>query len=313
MKSRSDRSGLEAALRRCGSITRRQARNFYYGLKLAPESKRSALYVLYAWMREADDIVDLHVRRDGATAQGELSEFAEHTRQALRGEMPTVEREHLWRGLEFLRRQFLVNEKHFQSMIQGQVRDLEHVGFEHFDDLREYCELVASSVGLLCVQIWGSRQEGAAAFAVDRGIALQLTNVLRDYAEDYDRGRIYLPAEDFHTHVITPQILRVWSEPARCARFVAAQVARARDYYTRSAALEEQIEPDCRPVLEAMTTIYSSLLERVAADPRRAMSGRRVRLSPWRKLVIAGRAARAAKQARTIAGVSSSRAAEHRA
>jgi len=312
VSSDADQADLDAALRRCGRIARRRARNFYYGLKLAPEPKRSALYVLYAWMREADDIVDQHLGNDGQRVASRLLEFAERTCRALEGSWEKDGREHLWQGLRFLRERFGVAEQHFQSMIDGQLRDIEHGEFETFDDLRRYCEMVASSVGLLCVQIWGANDARAAILAIDRGIAFQLTNILRDYAEDDDLGRVYLPSEDFRRHAITPQVLRAWSEPARCGRFMDEQIARARSFYAQSRDLENMIEPDCRPVLEAMTMIYSSLLEKVAGDPERAISGHRVRLSPWRKFAIAARAARAARRLRGAAVAAHAPAAESR-
>jgi phytoene synthase len=253
------------------------------------------MYVLYAWMREADDAADDASNPEAARAR--LEQLAAQTSRALAHSFDADDRRHLWVGLGFLRDRFGVDPAHFRSMIEGQLRDLEHEEFDSFDQLREYCELVASSVGLLCIQIWGASEAAAAEkLAVDRGIAFQLTNVLRDFAEDYDRGRVYLPAEDFRRHAISPQILRSWSEPARCARFMNEQIDRARGYYERSARLEELVDPDCRPVLAAMTGIYRSLLERIALNPAGSARGRRARLSTWRKMSIAANALRSARR-----------------
>ncbi len=182
-------------------------------------------------MREADDIVDHTVSKRGVDAESALGEFLAQTSRALNGATDDdLARAHLWIGLDHLRRRFNVSSASFEAMIEGQRRDLNYREFAQFGELRDYCTLVASSVGILCLDIWGRVDPRADAFAIDRGIAFQLTNILRDFGEDYDSGRIYLPAEDLRRHAITPQILRTWSEPARCARFMDAQIARAREY-----------------------------------------------------------------------------------
>ncbi len=145
-------------------------------------------------------------------------------------------------------------------------------------------------MGLLCINIWGFHDPNAPALAVDRGIAFQLTNMLRDFREDYDAGRIYLPAEDFAQHGLAPEALRDWSDPPRCAHFVRAQAARARSFYDRSAPLDQMITPSCRPALWAMTAIYGSLLKKIEDEPSQIITSRRVRLGAWRKGMIAMRA-----------------------
>jgi len=278
---------LAEALAACRRITRRRARNFYYGLKLAPEPKRSAMYAIYAWMRAADDLVDGAVGGSG-DLESRLEEFEEHTRRALDGEPARPEHDHfLWRALRSVAAEFHVRTESFLSALQGQRDDLDHHEYATFNELRDYCYRVASTVGLLCIDIWGYRDDAAREHAINRGIAFQLTNILRDYGEDYDAGRVYLPVEDFHRHGVTPQQVRTWSEPARCGRFWAEQVARTRSYYERSRALEDLIEPDCHAVLWAMTEIYRSLLEKIAADPHRAVAGRRVRVGALQKSRIA--------------------------
>jgi phytoene synthase len=156
--------------------------------------------------------------------------------------------------------------------------------------VRGYCYRVASTVGLVCIEIWGYGDRAARALAVDRGIAFQLTNILRDYREDYDAGRIYLPVEDFRRHGIEPGGLRHWEDASACRGFVLEQVERARTFYRRSAGLEALITPSCRPTLWAMTAIYRGILEKAARDPRCIVSERRLRLSSWKKGVIALRA-----------------------
>jgi len=176
------------------------------------------------------------------------------------------------------------------AMLEGQIDDLAGRQYETFEQLREYCYRVASSVGLLCINIWGYNDSNAPELAIDRGIAFQLTNILRDYKEDYDVGRIYLPAEDFTALELTPQQLRNWSEPDKCRQFINAQAKRAMSFYDRSKPLDQMITPSCRPALWAMTTIYRSLLRKIQHQPAQIIENKRVRLGAWHKGMIAFRA-----------------------
>jgi phytoene synthase len=280
----SSRDGVEEAFRHCREVTRRRARNFYYGLKLAPEPQRSALYAVYAWMRRADDLVD------GVTADGALQRmerFRAETDDALRGRPGA---DPLWRALAETAARFHVDGEVLHAMVDGQIDDLLRRRYETFEQLLGYCRRVASSVGLVCIDIWGCGDESARTLAVDRGIAFQLTNVLRDYKEDYDAGRMYLPAEDFRRHSISPADLRRWSDPRRCRRFVLEQCRRAASYYAASAPLDRLIAGSFRPTLWAMTSIYRGLLRKVERAPRRIVGRRRLRLSSAHKGFIALRA-----------------------
>jgi len=279
-------AAVSGAMEHCRRVTRRCARNFYYGLKLAPEPKRSALYAIYAWMRAADDLVDDASPGAAGGVADHLRTFGERTERALAGKVaggdgPT------FIALAHVARTWPLDPAHFREMLRGQATDAGARTFERFDDLREYCYRVASTVGLICITVWGYRDEAARALAVDRGIAFQLTNILRDYSEDFDAGRVYLPQEDFRRHGLTPRSLREWSDGTACERFWSEQSERAQSFYDRSRGLEELISEDCRPVLWAMTAIYAGLLDKARRMPRRAVVGPRIRLSAWRKGLIA--------------------------
>lgn len=283
------------AARHCREVARRRARNFYYGLKLLPEPKRSAIYAIYAWMRSADDIADggSDGHGDGRARRLErLDEFARRTTQLVVGapQHRSAAAAPMWTALEHVVAHYQLGLQPFEAMLQGQRDDLDARRYETFAELLEYCRRVASSVGRICIDVWGYDDERAPALAAHRGVAFQLTNIIRDFAEDLDEGRVYLPAEDFRRHGLTPRLLRDWTNPEACASFVAMQIARARDYYDRSAALDDMIEESCRPTLWAMTSIYSELLEKIAANPQRIASGKRLRLRSVRKAAIAVRA-----------------------
>ncbi|MHC4968573.1 MAG: phytoene/squalene synthase family protein, partial [Planctomycetota bacterium] len=280
---------LAEALRHCRDVTRRRARNFYYGLKLTPEPQRSALYSIYAWMRRADDLVDGAADEAGARRPA-LDAFRAATDAALAGSRTGDDP--LWVALSDTASRYDVPREAFHGVLEGQLEDLTGRRYETFGQLRRYCERVASTVGLICISIWGYRDPAARELAVERGIAFQLTNILRDYRQDYDAGRVYLPQEDFDRHRLTPALLRKWDEPARCRDLVLEQVARAQGFYDHSAPLEGMITPSCRPTLWAMTTIYHGLLKKLEHAPQRMVSDQRLRLSSMRKGIVALQARR---------------------
>jgi phytoene synthase len=277
----------EAALQYCRTVTRARARNFYYGLKLLPEPKRGALYAIYAWMRRADDIVD-----DADSAGGDLKErlesFGQLTEAAIEGR--PADEDPLWEALAYTAAQFPLPAVQFRMLLEGQLDDVRLHRYETFEALRRYCHRVASTVGILCIEVWGYSDPAACGLASDRGIAFQLTNIIRDFAQDYDQGRLYLPLEDFRAARLEPEALRRWERPDLCAAFMQRQIERAAGYYQRSAALEELISADCRPTLWAMTSIYRGLLDKAARDPSRLVLGGRLRLSSLAKAGIALRA-----------------------
>jgi phytoene synthase len=275
-------------MRYCRDLTRRRAKNFYYGLKLLPEPQRSALYAIYAWMRRADDLADGSHRTEIEVARARIEEFRRATTAVFDG--AEIDDDPVLVSLGQVAGEYPIRLEHFQAMLDGQLDDLIHRRYETFDHLREYCYRVASTVGLICITIWGYDDERAATLAVDRGIAFQLTNVLRDFIEDDDRGRVYLPAEDFQRHGLDPAVLRAWSDEARCRGFIIEQVERAESYYRRSDPLDELIDGACLPTLWAMTAIYRGLLEKMKRDPKQIVTGPRIRLTAAHKGLIALRA-----------------------
>lgn len=282
-----DPIAAQAALRHCREVTRRCARNFYYGLKICPEPQRSAMFALYAWMRRADDLVD-HAAESTVPIEMRLQAFHQATDAALAGN--PLDQDPLWIGLAATASRFALPAGYFHAMLDGQREDLEQRQYSTFDELRHYCYQVASTVGLLCIEVWGYDNPAARDLAIERGIAFQLTNILRDYAQDFDAGRIYLPKNDFNSHGVSPRQLRDWTNPEVCGRLLRLQLDRAEQFYVRSEALDGMITASCRPTLWAMTKIYRGLLDKMKSDPSRLMHGGRVRLSAVRKGTIAIRA-----------------------
>jgi len=288
-------SATDAAFAACAEITRTQARNFWWGLRMLPEPRRSALYAIYAWMRAADDLVDGAEGEDPAELERRVASFRTRTDGALAGQGSGGA---VWIALAEVARRTPLEPREFHEMLDGQLADVGPVRCRTWADLRTVCYRVAGTVGVVCVRIWGGPGGGpidasAIPLAIDRGIAFQLTNILRDLREDSARGRSYLPLAEYHAAGLTPGDLLAWRDPPACRAFLAGQVERARGHYRASAPLDALVDPPCRPTLAAMTGIYRALLERVAADPRRVVLGRRVSVPAWRKMAIAFRARRA--------------------
>ncbi len=288
-----DAHRLAAAFDHCRAIAKARARNFYYGLRLTPEPRRSAIYAVYAWMRAADDIAD--APGDTAGRRHRLDEFAAATRAALAAPDfapgdPTL--------LAFATtvRAYDLDPAWFADVILGLQGDLDAAPMPDDPALTTYCYRVAGTVGLSCVGIWGLRPgadpDRAAELAKIQGQAFQRTNILRDFAEDFDLSpsRVYLPLDAFARHGITPDILRAWSSPAACERFVLEQATIARNAYQQAAPLRAIIDPACAPTLWAMTEIYSGILAAIERSPRAIVGPRRVGLSAARKAAIAAQA-----------------------
>jgi phytoene synthase len=282
---------MEKSRSYCEQLTRAQAKNFYYGLKLLPEPKRSAMFALYAYMRRVDDIAD---EQDGRSVQQRMEDldlWRMQTRAAVldhQGETPT---DPVWPALAETVRRYRLPGLIFDEVVEGQRQDLDNKPFSDFSQLRMYCYRVAGVVGLASIHVWGFEGgEATQTMAINRGIAFQLTNILRDLREDSDRGRTYLPADELSAMKVSAEDLRRGgSEFLKMMRF---QIERAESYYAKSAELEERIERDSRPTLRAMTEIYHGLLEKIAADPQRVLN-ERVSLSVFSKLRIGWRAMRA--------------------
>jgi phytoene synthase len=283
-----DQHAAAAALAHCRDVTRRCARNFYYGLKLSPEPQRSALYVIYTWMRRADDLVDASDDLPPDDIRSRLREFRAATDAALAGNLNSDDP--LWIGLAATARQFQLPADCFHAMLDGQDDDLNRKIYATFDELREYCFRVASTVGLLCIEIWGYTDPRARDMAINRGIAFQLTNILRDFGEDFDASRIYIPTEDFERHGLSAAEVRRWTQPDACQRFMMEQIDRCDGYYRKSAGLEDLITPSCRPTLWAMSSIYRGLLVKMRRNPARVVAPSRLRLSSLHKGLIAFKA-----------------------
>lgn len=278
----------------CYDLTRRTAKNFFYGMKLTPEPKRSAMYVIYAFMRACDDLADEAPPEEYQRAIDDIETF--------RGQMQTVcaggdldgqlpQYAPLWPAFREVVQTYGITDEHLNAMLDGQKSDLVDCEYKTFDDLYQYCYRVASVVGLVCVQVWGSNGDpNVTKLAEQRGIALQLTNILRDLVEDAQRGRVYLPSDDLARYGYDPSHLARGEHAPGFDDLMADYITRAKGYYDATRDFEQYINPSCRAASLVIMRIYKAILDKIAADPRKVLQGR-VRLSKPRKLAIAARAA----------------------
>jgi phytoene synthase len=295
-----DAALMEKSRAFCRELTKREAKNFYYGLKLLPEPKRSAMYALYAYMRMVDDIADDESNgRTIAQRKADLDQWERLTAEAIAAADDLGEgtgaapRGHIvWPAFAAMVKTYRVPGKVFNDMIAGQRQDLEPVAIPTFQDLYDYCYRVASVVGVASLYVWGFEGgEATLKLGVERGIAFQLTNILRDLREDSARGRCYLPADEMERFGVTAEEIGRGEVTAGFRALMKFQVERAESFYGQSAPLESRVQMDSRPTLRAMTGIYHGLLAQIAEKPERVLT-ERVRLSTWAKLVIGWKAMR---------------------
>lgn len=281
----------------CARLTREAAKNFYYGLRLLPVGKRSAMFALYAYMRLVDDIADDDDGRSVSQRTQDLDEWRSRTHAILSSRVSPGELDSpVWPAFAEIARRYDLPAQLFDDAIAGQQQDLAPITFDTFDQLHDYCYRVAGVVGLASIKIWGY-QGGTKTeeMAIARGVAFQITNILRDLREDAARGRLYLPSEDLNAVGMTAEELYQGRSGPRFVELVRGQIERIEHFYEQSAELESRLTPDSRPTMVAMTEIYRGLLAKIAQDPQRVLR-ERVSLSLIHKLRIGWRATRAVRR-----------------
>jgi 15-cis-phytoene synthase len=276
---------VATAYRQCEEITSTQARNFSYGIKLLPPAKRRALSAVYAFARRIDDIGDGTLpAADKLTALAE----ARTAVQALAGGRPPGE-DPVLVALDDAARRFPIPVQAFGEIVDGCVADVQGTSYATFDELLHYCRCVAGSVGRLSLGVFGAAdQDEAAPLADALGVALQLTNILRDIREDYQNGRVYLPSEDLGRFGCRPGDLDRSAASEPLAGLVGYEAERARGWYATGMRLLPMLDRRSAASAAAMAGIYRRLLERIAAAPAEVLKGR-LSLSTGEKVAVAVR------------------------
>ena len=262
---------LEECYSICRAIAKREAKNFYYSFVALPEARRNAICSIYAFMRKADDLSD-----DETLSREERRRLLDAWLAAwhkARAGGPTADP--VFVAVRDAAARFAIPFSLLDELVAGTTMDLEPTAaslagqpdtYANFAELYRYCYLVASVVGLVCIRIFGYSDPRAEKLAEETGIAFQLTNILRDVAEDAERGRIYLPLEDLAAHGVTVEQLLHRAGPGVTEAeraLLKAIAARAEGYYRSAGELLPLIDRASRPALWVLVSIYHGLLKRI--------------------------------------------------
>lgn len=270
-----DSTLLQRAYKACEEVTRQHSRTFFLASGLLPFEKRQAARALYAFCRVSDDIIDRSLH------DGRLNELDDWRRRALANHPSDADLVAVaWADT---RARFGIPTRYAEQLLDGVACDLTKSRYETFDELAAYAYSVASTVGLMAMHIIGFRGPEAVPYAIKLGVALQLTNILRDVGEDWQNGRLYLPQEDLQRFGLSEADIAAGQVTPRWRKFMRFQVERVRRLYAESWAGIAMLEPDGRFAIAAAADLYEAILDDIEAHDYDVFS-RRAHLSAWGKL-----------------------------
>jgi phytoene synthase len=270
----SDETLLEQAYAHSEMITAVHSKSFYLASRLLPADKRRAARALYAFCRTADDLVD----NPSDDPQAALDSW----RQSIFSTHPPAN-DLVAVAWADTRARYEIPHGYGEQLLAGVSRDLEQTRYETFDDLVTYAYGVASTVGLMSMHIIGFTHPDAVAYAIKLGVALQITNILRDVAEDWQRGRVYLPQEELHFFGITEDDLNNGGVTDRWRTFMKFQIERARQLYKEAWPGIALLDKDGRFAIAAAAELYRGILDDIEKHDYDVFS-RRAHVTKWGKL-----------------------------
>jgi phytoene synthase len=255
--------------------------SFYYSFLVLPPRKRNAIIAVWDFCRAVDDAVD--EAPDAYAARRQLALWRDELAAVYAsGKSPQTTQ---GSALQPYVAEFNLPRNPFEDLIDGVEMDLAHVRYQTFTQLTDYCRRVASAVGLVCVEIFGYRDPAARIYAIDLGLALQLTNIIRDVNADLRSGRVYLPAEDLARFHVTEDDLRSGRVTTAVRELLRFECERARSYYTKAAAVLPPVDRRSLLAAEIMGAIYFEILRRIERSGYDVFS-RRIRVPrPHRALI----------------------------
>ncbi|MEW6544397.1 MAG: presqualene diphosphate synthase HpnD [Nitrospirota bacterium] len=268
----------------CTAVTKQSGSNFYYSFLFMPRARREAMYTIYAFCREVDSAVD--DPPPGSDPQAQLRRWREELTAVYEG----APRDPVAISLAEHVRRLDIPKEYFLELIAGVEMDLAKTRYRTFDELYLYCYRVASVVGLMCLKVFGTTSPLARDYAVNLGLAFQLTNILRDLGTDADRGRIYLPQEDLTRFGYREEDLLARTTSPPFVELMRFECDRARQFYRKAREAVERLPAHDRRALiaaEIMHGVYARILDRIESSGYRVF-GSRVRLAPPYRLAIAG-------------------------
>jgi phytoene synthase len=268
------RETLLTAYHYCKTITAIHSKSFYMASGLLPGEQRMAVRALYAFCRTSDDIIDMQ----GSRAEEDLEIWR------LRGMLTTPRANDpvsiAWADA---RKKFNIPAKYAHQLLDGVARDISVKKYNNFAELAEYCYSVASTVGLMSMHIIGFQNDTAIRYAIKLGVALQLTNIIRDIAEDYEMGRVYLPQDELKRFGIKERHFSRGIVDDHWKSFMQFQIARARNIYEEAWPGISLLNPAGRLPIAAAATFYKGILNKIE-DNNYDVFSRRAHLNKWEKL-----------------------------
>lgn len=274
---------LDDAQAYCTALTKSSGSNFYYSFLFLPKARRTAMYTVYAFCKAVDSAVD--EPPPGSQPQEELVRWRAELDAVYHGTPTwpiTISLAHHVKALS-------IPKVYFEELIKGVEMDLHNNRYVTFNELSSYCYRVASVVGLICLHIFGATSARTQDYAVDLGMAFQLTNILRDVGTDAAQNRIYLPLEDLKACKYSEKALRQQTYSPEFQKLMQYEAARARQYYDKAHAALMALSPQERRALtvaEIMRGVYSRILKKLE-DSEYQVFGPRIRLSTSHRLAIA--------------------------
>lgn len=248
---------LEQAYTFCENVTKRYAKNFYYAFRTLPHDKRQAIYTVYAFCRYCDDLADnIQPVED---RDRKLHQIRREIQSIYESESDSL----ILTALADTSRKFGIPNSYFIELVDGMLLDVHFKRISSFQELYNYCYKVSSIVGLICIEIFGYDSPKAKQYAIDLGIAMQLTNILRDVKEDSKLNRIYLPCEELREYGYSDKALMACERSTSFNRLMNFQVIRARGYFNNATSLIPLLSPETRPCVSVLYEIYSAILDRI--------------------------------------------------
>lgn len=270
----SNRAQMHRAYAHCRAVTKEHSRTFFTAAQLLPRAQRRAVYALYAFCRVSDDLVDC--------GTGDIAANLRQWRQQSLSQHPSSD-DLVSLAWADTRTRYLIPRQYAEQLLDGVARDLTQTRYESFAELTDYCYAVASTVGLMSMHIIGYSGKAAIPFAVKLGVALQLTNILRDVGEDWRNGRLYLPQEELAQFGLTEHDIAAGQVDDRWRAFMRFQLARTRRLYAESLPGIAMLGKHGRFAIAAAAELYRGILDDIEANDYDVFT-RRARMDDRKKI-----------------------------
>ncbi len=274
---------LQASYAYCETLTKEQARNFYFSFMTLDAARRLSMCAIYAFMRISDDVSD----EAGDDREERMAAWTAEVSAALNGNFS--ERQ-LWPAFYHTVTTYSIPHQYFFDLLKGTGMDLVRTRYETWNDLSRYCYHVASVVGFVCIYVWGfdTSDENVLQYAESCGLALQLTNILRDIQEDIQRDRVYLPQEELRRFGVTEDMLLQGDCSSAFVALMEFETARAEGLYQDAWKLVPLIQPSARPTLRIMIRIYYGILLAIKRNQYNVFRTRASVSTPTKLAIVIG-------------------------